>query len=154
MPTYTNNDGLIESFGIPGDFASGQLKTQGARKELVIKIDGVAETPALGAHQDNESFLPAGAVLESAKLIVTTAFAGGTDISLGTEEKDGTDIDVDGIDAAIATASLTLGAVIDCDGADIGTIVDSANDAYPALTTNGTFTAGEADLLLTYIEVN
>lgn len=154
MATYTNDDGLKVTIGVPGDFKSGQLKSNGARKELVYKIDAVAVTPASGAHGDDESLLPAGAVLESAKLIVTTAFAGGTNISLGFEEKDGTAIDADGIDAAVATAALTANAVIDCDGADIGTIVDASNDGYVALTKSGTFTAGKADLVLTYIDVN
>lgn len=153
MTTYTNNDGLVVHYGTPPAFDGGQLATNGARKELKIKVDGVAETPALGAHNDGESFIPAGAILESAKLHVTEAFASGTNISLGFEEKDGTDIDIDGIDAAVATASLTLNAVIDCDGADIGTVIDASNDAYVALTTSGTFTTGKADLVITYIEV-
>ena len=154
MTDYTNNDGLIESFGIPSDFKGGALKTQGARKEVVFKIDAVGVTPASGAHSDNESVIPAGAVIESCKTIVTEAFADGTSITLGFENKAGTAIDADGIDAAVATAALTLNAVIVNDGALAANKHVGAADAYVALTKSGTFTAGKADVIITYIDVN
>lgn len=154
MVKYINKDGLVENFGAPTDFQGGTLKTQGARKEVVLKIDGVKVTPATGAHQDNEVFIPAGAVIESSKTIVTEAFAGGTNITLGYENKAGTAIDADGIDAAVATGALTLGAVIVNDGALATNVGIGAVNAYPALTKSGTFTAGKADVVITYIDVN
>lgn len=91
--------------------------------------------------------LPANSYLLDARLKVGTAWAGGTSIDIGLEQTDGTVIDADGIDAAVATAALTANAIIDCDGALVGASV-GANDAVVAVSATGTYTAGDARLVV------
>lgn len=91
--------------------------------------------------------LPANSFLVDARLKVGTAWAGGTSIDIGLEQTDGTVIDADGIDAAVATASLTANAIIDCDGALVGASI-GANDAVVAVVATGTYTAGDARLVV------
>ena len=70
--------------------------------------------------------LPAYTKIVSARLEILTAFAGGTSYNLGLEQADGTDIDVDGIDAAVAlTAMDARGDVVVCNGALVGGIVST-----------------------------
>ena len=105
-----------------------------------------------GADTGNEMVLeiPAGSQIVSSKLKVGTAWAGGTSIDIGLAQEDGTVIDADGLDAAIATASLTAGAIIEGDGALVGASV-GANDAVVTVGATGSFAAGTATLIVEYI---
>lgn len=109
----------------------------------------------LPADDDGNAMLmeiPANSLIRSAVLKVGTAWAGGTNVNLGLAQTDGTVIDADGIDAAIATAALTANAIIDCDGALVGASV-GANDAVLEVTVSGTYTAGTAVLEVEYQEL-
>lgn len=96
--------------------------------------------------------IPANSLLLDSYLKVGTAWAGGTSINIGLVQEDGTAIDADGLDAAVATASLTANAIIAGDGALVGASV-GANDAVVEIAATGTYTAGSAKLLVRYMEL-
>lgn len=96
--------------------------------------------------------IPANAHIVKATLRVITAFAGGTSYNIGLNQPDGTVIDADGIDAAVAlTAIDAVGETVLCDGAlvantaGIGTAVGQV-----VIAATGTFTAGKASLEVEY----
>lgn len=123
----------------------------GAEKQ----IEWVFSYDDLPADDDGNEMLakiPANSFIEAAYLKVGTAWAGGTSIDVGLAQTDGTVIDADGIDAAVATASLTADAIIDCDGALVGASVGS-DDAVLEVTATGTYTAGTATLVVRYLEL-
>jgi hypothetical protein len=91
--------------------------------------------------------VPANAVIKSAHIRVLTAAAGGTSYDFGLYQPDGTVIDADGIDAAVATAALTAGAHIACDGALIGASI-GADAGQLVVAATGTFTAGKFQVVL------
>lgn len=98
--------------------------------------------------------IPANAQIVSSKLFVLDAWVGGTQLDIGLVKKsDGTTIDADGLDAAVLTAALTAGAIIEGDGALIGASV-GADAGVLEVAATGTYTAGSAKLILTYIPVN
>ncbi len=98
--------------------------------------------------------LPANARISRATLRIITAFAGGTSYNLGLYEEDGTVIDADGIDAAVAlTAIDAIGDVVLCDGALVGTLVGiGVERGQLVVAATGTFTAGKAQLEIEYDE--
>lgn len=99
--------------------------------------------------------LPQNARIESATLQVITAFAGGTSYNLGLYEPDGTVVDADGIDAAVAlTAIDAVGDIVNCDGALVGALVDVAEASQLVVAATGTFTAGKAKLEIVYTDLN
>lgn len=99
--------------------------------------------------------IPANARIKSATLTTILAFVGGTSIGFGLAEADGTVIDVDGIDVAVATAAIdAIGETVLCDGA----LVDNTagiGTAAGQLTTAviGTYTAGKARMKIVYEEL-
>lgn len=107
------------------------------------------DLPAASSDDNLILTIPANSVLVSADIRVHTAFAGGTSYDFGLAETDGTAIDADGIDAAVATAALTAGAYIACDGALIGANIGSA-DGQITVAATGTYTAGKATLTVVY----
>ena len=109
------------------------------------------DLPAEGTGEMQFSF-PAYSKILSARLEVLTAFAGGTSYNLGLYQSDGTVIDADGIDAAVALASIDArGDLIECDGALIGASIGAAAGELRVAAT-GTFTAGKAKLVVEYME--
>ena len=96
--------------------------------------------------------IPANAYIVSATITVLTAMDGtlGT-LTVGLEQADGTVIDVDGIDAAVAQAALVANAVIRCDGALVTQAADIGDAAGQLLvTTGGTVTAGKFEVAINY----
>ena len=86
--------------------------------------------------------IPAGAQIVSAEVKVLSAMTGTTGtLTLGLEETDGTAIDADGIDVAVAQAVLIAGAHIAADGALIGTVITAGGNLV--VTTGGTVTGGK-----------
>lgn len=153
---WLNADGLKVGFGPrhTDNTQAGPYKTEGLFKQIEKRIYGV-DVPATDttAVQGDEVPIPADAVGLRAYVQVTDAFAsagGDATLSIGVKQKDGTTIDVDGIDAAIAEADLSAGAVITADGDLINASVGD-DDAYITFT-YGTeaFTAGEAVLIVEY----
>ena len=150
---WTNSDGLEIRFTGPEANQSGAEVVGGATKELVVDFDfATAITAAAWAH---ESYIPAGSYIKSAVLIVTSAMTGtsGT-LTIGLAQKDGTAIDADGIDVAIAQADLEASEVVICNGALAGgTLSIGANNGYVYTTLGGTVTGGRGRLVIEYIEV-
>lgn len=153
--TWTNSDGLRVGFGTrtTETTVGAEPRIGGYRQQVVIEIRGqdladsdVARQLAYGVT------IPADSLLESAKLYVTTAFAGATAVmDIGTyNASSGAAVDDDGVDSAVAVASLTDNAVIACDGAQIGTVL--ANDVKIGVSYDtAAFTAGLATLVVEYV---
>lgn len=138
---------------LPDKQKRGAIKAgMGTEKQIEWKFS-YDDLPADDDGNDMLAYIPANSFIEAAYLKVDTAWAGGTSIDVGLAQKDGTVIDADGIDAAVATASLTADAVIDCDGALVGASVGTA-DAVLEVTATGTYTAGEATLVVRYYELS
>ena len=126
------------------------------KKALVVTITGTDVPSSVDTPQDHDAFIPAGSYITGASLIVTTAFTSGgsATLTVGTYQQDGTAVDADGIDATIALAALAANKAVACDGAAVGgTATVGANDVYvEAIYGTAAFTAGEAKLVIEYIE--
>lgn len=173
----TNNDGLVRHYGTrsTSEYAVTRRPCKGgAIQELILDFDfnHIGLTTATFFDQDangdgtNDSpstahaAMPAGSVLLRALLVVKDAFAGASAaLNIGTYQADGTAIDADGIDAAIAVGSLGAGAAIACNGAEVGTTVTNTapsgsedDGVYIAVDADtALFTAGSARLVIEYI---
>jgi hypothetical protein len=158
---WTNSDGLHVRFGLKeAQIAeSGSPATVGAFKEVIVMIDKdtmAAFGTNLVADQTPAVLIPAGLMLHSAELVTIEAFDSAADaltLSIGLAKQDGTEIDNDGIDSAIAQAAIdAVGEKVTCDGALIGTVL-----AYDSLVTilanTATATAGRARLTLKLMHV-
>lgn len=153
MATWTNEDGLQVKFGNTRSAVALDGVTSADEQTLVFEIaDATTLTDTdTAAEAGDRPFIPAGAVITDAQFVVDTAFttsASGV-LDLGLKQADGTNIDDDGIDAALAAGTLLVRAVIDCDGALVPSKMQ--HNAYPMATYDtGVFTAGAGRLLITY----
>lgn len=127
----------------------GEKSTSGTTKELEVTFT-YDSLPIFGTGE-MESLIPAGAFIKRSELFVIEAFTGGTSYNIGLYTQAGVAIDADGIDAAVATAALTAGAVIKNDGALVGAAI-GANAGQVVVAATGTYTAGKARLLIEYVE--
>jgi hypothetical protein len=156
--SYTNADGLyILTDGGAGVAGTTGQTVVGVRKALVVKInDATAIGTSAAAPAANDAFIPANAVIVDSHLIVDTAWTSGgsATLGIGLYTAAGATIDVDGIDATIAVATLAADAVVPNDGALAdGTQNVGAADAYVGtLYATAAFTAGSATLVIEYIE--
>ena len=155
--TWSNQDGLYVGYGrrkVEKNAGFGVRSTT-AVQTMTMKIYGPDLSDAVAAADlENASVIPADAYLKSATLVVTTAFAGATaTLDIGTYNADDNGAaDDDGIDSAIAVGSLTDGAVIECNGADVGTVCDGDSGwKISASYDTAAFTAGEATLTIEYV---
>ena len=154
--SYVNSDGLeILTAGEAGT-AAKRGTVVSPKKALVMTITGTDVPSSVDTPQDHDAFIPAGSYITGASLIVTTAFTSGgsATLTVGTYQQDGTVVDADGIDATIALAALAANKAVACDGAAVGgTATVGANDVYvEAIYGTAAFTAGEAKLVIEYIE--
>lgn len=151
--SYTNADGLLVlTDGAAGIPAENGATAVGAKKNLLVNIDLTKGAQDFNAGTD--AGIPAGSYITAASLVVKTAAAGGTSVTIGLVNAAGSAIDADGIDAAVATADLAANKAVACDGALVGgTATVGAAEGFVSVTVSGTFTAGEALLLIEYIEV-
>lgn len=100
--------------------------------------------------------LPANSRILAATLKVITPIAGTTPtVTIGMEQSDGTAIDVDGIDVAIAEAALdAIGETVLCDGALVDNTAGIGTAAGQVIvTTGGTVTAGKFNLKVEFEEL-
>lgn len=110
----------------------------------VVTLDEAAQT------------IPANSFIVSATLRTIIPIAGTTPtLTLGLTEKDGTAIDADGIDVAIAAAALSvIGETVLCDGALVASLQGTgAERGQLVATTGGTVTAGKFSLEIEYKEL-
>jgi len=103
-------------------------------------------------------FIPANSIVLSAQVFTNDAAAGGTEIEVGGYQENGTVIDRDGLITAAnaATASLAASQLVIGTGADLADANAEngvgANNYYPAIYANGTFTAGTGKIVIRYVD--
>jgi hypothetical protein len=103
-----------------------------------------------------QQVIPGNSFIESATLRVITPIAGTTPtLTIGLVEKDGTTIDADGIDVAIAATAIdAVGETVLCDGALVAKLLGIGVEAGQlVVTTGGTVTAGKFSLEIIYREL-
>ena len=151
--SYVNADGLLVlTNGEAGVPAENGRTAVAAKKNLLVDIDLTKGGQSWRSGVD--ASIPAGSYITSASLVVKTAAAGGTSVTVGLVKADGTAIDADGIDTAVATADLAANKAVACDGALVGgTATVGVDNAYVGIATTGSFTAGQVLLMIDYIEV-
>jgi hypothetical protein len=93
--------------------------------------------------------IPANASIVEATLYVDDAWVGGTNLTIGLYQADGTVIDADGLVAATITATLTANKVVTGAGALVGTTI-GANAGQLVAATTGTYTAGSARVVVKF----
>ena len=155
--SYVNADGLeVLTAGEQGTAAKRGTSLSSQKKSLVMTITGTEVPSSVATPQDHDAFIPAGSYITSASLIVTTAFASGgsATLTIGTYTQAGAAVDADGIDAAVALAAIGADKAVACDGAAVGgTATVGGADVYvEAIYGTAAFTAGEAKLVIEYIE--
>ena len=155
--SYVNADGLeVLTAGEQGTPAKRGTSLSSQKKALVMTITGTDLGTSADTPQDHDAFIPAGSYITSASLIVTTAFASGgsATLTIGTYQQDGTTVDADGIDATVAVADIGANKAVACNGAAVGgTATVGGADVYiEAIYGTAAFTAGEAKLVIEYIE--
>jgi len=176
MADFTNKDGLTRHYGpqTPRDKAYQVVSVGGGIKQLVVDfsyddLPGFDADAGGGSTPDSFSeaipYIPAGATILDATFLVCDAFAGGTSYTVGTYTKAGVAIDADGIFTASALPLANIdadGDVVTPDGVDVvktsgtfdGSAVDTANDAYLVVAASGSFTDGQARMVITFLEKN
>ena len=162
MVTYTNDDGLTVFYGARTVDTNvlRKVNTGAMVQEVVLSITGADLNDTETTVNSYSVAVPSGAYIESATLIVDVLFVGATaTMDIGTYKSDGAAIDDDGIDVAIAVGALTADAVIACNGAQVGAVINntaptgSTDDGVHVRATWDTaaFTAGSARLVVKYI---
>jgi len=155
--SYVNADGLeVLTAGEQGTAAKRGTSLSSQKKSLVMNITGTEVPSSVATPQDHDAFIPAGSYITSASLIVSTAFTSGgsATLTIGTYTQAGAAVDADGIDAAVALAAIGADKAVACDGAAVGgTATVGGADVYvEAIYGTAAFTAGEAKLVIEYIE--
>jgi len=112
--------------------------------------------PAVSLNDSIVQTIPANAHISKATIRVLEGFVGGTSYNVGLYETDGTVIDADGIDAAVATAALSaVGETVLCDGALVGNTAGTGTAAgQVVIAATGTYTAGRAVLEIEYTSLD
>jgi len=155
--SYVNADGLeVLTAGEQGTAAKRGTSLSSQKKSLVMNITGTEVPSSVATPQDHDAFIPAGSYITSASLIVSTAFTSGgsATLTIGTYTQAGAAVDADGIDATIALAAIGADKAVACNGAAVGgTATVGGADVYvEAIYGTAAFTAGEAKLVIEYIE--
>jgi hypothetical protein len=155
--SYVNADGLeVLTAGEQGTAAKRGTSLSSQKKSLVMNITGTEVPSSVATPQDHDAFIPAGSYITGAHLLVSTAFTSGgsATLTIGTYTQAGAAVDADGIDATIALAAIGADKAVACDGAAVGgTATVGGADVYvEAIYGTAAFTAGEAKLVIEYIE--
>ena len=154
--SYNNADGLL----VLTNGAQGAVNQTGTAEYgpsfLVIDIPAAtAIGSATVAPAANDAFIPAGAYITKATLIVTTAFTGtSAALNIGLQTAAGSAIAAQGIDAAIAVTAIdAIGDVVACNGTSVaGVVTVGSANAYVSLDYDtAAFTAGAGKLIIEYI---
>ena len=147
--TWTNADGLVVEFGARDliNLEAGQIHTKGNTKELHVDLYAIN---SVTAYQPKSDIIPAGSVITGARILVDTAFTGGTNVQIGSADLDGGNADTDSLVASTTTANLTANATIEGAGVAVDGPLSTA-DRFVSFTTTGAYTAGQARLVVEYI---
>lgn len=148
---WINADGLEVGFGRRDtkNLEAGSIEVKGQVRQVELEVYFDGDNAAASV---KSAVIPVGAVIVGATLQVSTAFAGGTSVQVGSISTDGDTIDTDAFITASAgaVANLTAGAVLEGAGAAVGTTVTHPTNITYTLT--GDFTAGRGTLLVEYIQ--
>jgi hypothetical protein len=158
--SYTNADGLRV---ITND-DQGVVKTQGIaggamHQTLVmdLTLTSVGTTFTSTNIDLMNPYIPAGSLILSATLVMTTAATSGgaATLSIGTYNAAGTAIVAAGIDSAIAVAAIDgVGETVRCDGTHLTTAGYIAENAYiGAIYATAAWTAGVGKLYIEYVKL-
>ena len=153
---WTNDDGLVIGFGTrtTENNLAGAVNTGGGIEEQIVvdlKATELSDT-AIPTDFIKGAKIPANSHIRDAVLVTDAAWTSGGAgaLDIGTYDSAGSASDDDGIDSAIAKGSLTADTVIDCDGAQVNTVV--TEDLWVAATYDtAAFTAGTAKLYITIV---
>jgi len=160
---WTNEDGLVVRFGTDrAAVKNSGSSAENVHKTLVHKFSAsdVTNTDTAAANPE-DPFIPAGSVITRAALYVTTAFVGATGVlDIGLKVAAGTNTDDDGIlSTGIATID-AIGDVVIGDGAlvlqetgDLTAVRFTADQYIMTTYDTAAFTAGEATLVIEYLEI-
>ncbi|MBL4795791.1 MAG: hypothetical protein JKY50_00095 [Oleispira sp.] len=158
MGNWTNEDGLQVQYGTQDEHLTGTTKDGKFTMVVDWSFDDLPTFKAdlnnngtLNGFSGADANIPQGAYITDAYVVVTTAFAGGTTYNMGFYEEDGSVIDVDGLDAAVAVADMGAGEVVRCNGALAGGTLSMAENGYLVIAATGTYTAGVAKLYIEYV---
>ena len=140
---WVNADGLEVGFGpqVRDNLDAGSNHVKGKVKQIQMAVS-YEDLPKVGeAHSTKDFFIPAGAQIVSAHYTAEVDFDNA--VEFGLSEKDGTEIDQDGL---IATGTTTAAGA----GALIGTKI-SENGYLTVTETTTAPTAGKGTLVVEYI---
>jgi len=160
MAPYTDIGGLRQKFGVEQTVTStaGEYRTNGKEREIEFTLNLATLTQAETIVDENV-FFPVGVKITEIEIFVETAAATGTAIDVGFVRTDGTtEIDFNGLLAAMTTATLTVGSkiVLRKGGALVGAMVGSGvattNVGYitASMTDATAFTAGLVKITVRY----
>lgn len=126
--------------------------TQGSGEKVQVVKFRFDTLPVASTEDQSVLVIPANSYIESAILRVTTGFLGGTSYDIGLQQADGTEIDNNGIFAAILLAEINvIGETVIDGGALVNLLAGiGAADGQVVVVATGTFTAGEAELQIVY----
>jgi hypothetical protein len=157
---YFNSDGLLLKYGTERGLPTqgGEYKTYGRLHEIEIQIDMTKLTDPTETIQSDVTILPSGVIIQEVEIDVKTAAATGVAIDIGLTRLDrATELDYDGIVAALATASIAAGKkiVITNGSTSAGALIGGSALANPAYisasrTTATAFTAGYIVVTIRY----
>lgn len=157
MATWTNN-GLTRKYGpdrtIPQ--TGGEYRTPAELREIELKID-LTKLTQVEKVQSDTVFFPKGMKIEEVEMFVDTAAATGVAIDLGLISTDRTtEIDYDGLLAAMPTATMAVGAKVTLvkGGTNVGALVGGTTSTPGYLTcsatTSAVFTTGVIRVRIRY----
>lgn len=157
--SYTNSDGLyVLTNGDQGTVLTQGVTAGSNRQVMVLDYTLTELGTTFGSSNINPQnpFIPAGSVILSATIVMTTAAnsGGSATLTIGTYNSAGTAIDADGIDATVAVAALGASDTVRCDGAHLTTDGYLTANAYiGAIYATEAFTAGVAKVIIEYAKV-
>lgn len=156
MATWTNEDGLKVRFNAEDvEATTGNQFVGGPLRSLVVDLP-YNDLPVAADADQRRAYIPANAFITAAYLLIDDAFesGGATTLDIGLCQVNGTVIDLDGIDVAIAKTAIDGdNDVVVCNGALVNGVlnVGTANAYVYTTVTTGPYTAGHAKLVVHYI---
>ncbi len=158
--TWTNDDGLVVGFGTRDTFNTEDNRVHALGRvqqaEIRFTADNAGDLAADVVPTSKHFELPAGSAVNSAILVVDTAFDVTTSISLGTRDAiTGASVDPDSLVTASEGVAANLtpdGSVVVGVGVLVGGPVTDADYVVELVQTGGDATVGECRLLIEYIE--
>ena len=157
---WTNKDGLYVGFGprkVEDHTAASLVAGDNIVRKVVLKIVGTQLSATAGGEElANAVYIPAGANINSVRVVVDTAFTGGTSLDIGGYTVADAVDDEDGFVIALLTATLAAGydetytaPAANKGGAYIGTKLATGVKVAATYNTSA-FTAGVASVVIEY----